>query len=114
MPPSNDRLLVIIATSDPAKAQTAAMYATNALKYKWMQDVRLILFGPAENLILEDEDFQDQVIQYRAQEQQPVACKFLSDRDGTSKRLDALGIQVEYVGEMISDLIKDGYKPMVW
>jgi hypothetical protein len=47
-------------------------------------------------------------------EETAVACKFIAQRDGTDERIAALGVQVEYVGKMISDLIKDGYVPMVW
>jgi hypothetical protein len=44
----------------------------------------------------------------------PVACRFLADRDGQSDGLRELGVEVEYVGPLISGLIKDGYAPMVW
>ena len=44
----------------------------------------------------------------------PVACKFLSDRDNASDKIESLGITVDYVGSMIADLIKDRFIPMVW
>ena len=46
--------------------------------------------------------------------QTPIACKFLSDRSGTSDKLAELGFDVEYVGAIISDSIKAGYVPMVF
>jgi len=42
------------------------------------------------------------------------ACKAISDREGLSEEVEKLGVKVEYVGSIISDLIKDGYLPMVW
>ncbi len=42
------------------------------------------------------------------------ACKYLSDEQGVSEDLAEVGIRVEYVGTVISDLIKEGYVPMVW
>ncbi len=33
---------------------------------------------------------------------------------GTGEHLAELGLDVSYVGEMISNLIKDGCQPMVW
>ncbi len=110
----NDKILVIIATAEPEKAHAGTMYAVNALKHSWMEDVKLILFGPAEKLLLEDPDFEELVRQFMAQERTPVACKFLSDRDGQSAALTNLGVDVEYVGPLISEAIRTGYVPMVW
>jgi len=110
----NNKLVVIISTAELAKAQTGLMYATNCLKHGWMEDVRLFLFGPAESLVLEDPDLQEMLLEFQRQDQQPIACKFLSDREGTSTGLSELGVEVAYVGSLISDLIKQGYVPMVW
>jgi hypothetical protein len=42
------------------------------------------------------------------------ACKAISDREKISEKVDKMGINVEYVGSIISDYIKQGYVPMVW
>ncbi len=110
----SDKVLVIIGTAEPKKAEAGVMYAVNTLKYGWMSDVKLIFFGPAETLLLEDPDIQELVRNFHELDHTAVACRFLSDRDGTSDRLSELGLEVAYVGEMISGLIKDGYVPMVW
>jgi hypothetical protein len=110
----SDKILVIIGTAESEKAQAGAMYAVNALKYSWMTDVKLFLFGPAEKLLLEDPDFEDLIRQFMAEDRTPVACKFLADRDGQSKALTDLGVDVAYVGSLISEAIRDGYVPMVW
>lgn len=110
----NDKILVIISTAERDKAQAGAMYALNALKHSWMSDVKLFLFGPAEQLVLEDPDLEDLVRQFIALDKTPVACKFLADRGGQSPALENLGITVENVGPLISDAIKSGYIPLVW
>ena len=108
------KLVVIISTSDPAKARTGAMYAINALKFGWMEEVRIFFFGPAQDLLLEDAELRKYVEEYKAMEETPIACKYISERDNKSDRICELGIKVEYVGKMISDLINEGYVPMVW
>jgi hypothetical protein len=108
------KILVIISSSDPGKARTGMMYAVNALKNLWMEEVRVFFFGPAQDLLLEDTELQQLLQDYQTHEQTPVACKFLADRDGTAQPTAELGVRVEYIGKMISDLIKDGYVPMVW
>ena len=109
-----DRIVVIIGTAEGAKAEAGAMYAVNALKHGWMRDVRLFFFGPAESLLLKDEDLQELAREFQRQGGQPVACRFLADREGTSADLTELGLKVEYVGVQISELIREGYVPMVW
>lgn len=110
----HDRIIVIIATAEAAKARTGAMYALNAMKHGWLEDVKLVLFGPAEQLFLEDPDFQDLVRQFMELAKTPLACRYLSDREGTSERLRDLGLDVQFVGAPISEAIREGYLPMVW
>jgi len=119
----SDKLLVIISTGEAAKARAGAMYAVNALKHGWLEDVKLYFFGPAEALLLEDPPLQQYVKEYRELEATPFACKFLADRVqpadedldiGISENIAALGVDVEYVGKPMADLIRQGYAPMVW
>ena len=109
----DSKLLVIIATGDREKALTGLMYAKNTIKYGWIDNVKVIFFGPSENLLVNDTDVTNSAAEL-AGLGQPIACKFLSDRDGISERIENMGITVDYVGSMIADLLKAGYTPMVW
>ena len=109
-----DKIVVIISTSDPEKALTGMMYAINTVKNRWMEEVKLFFFGPAGELLLKDLALQQSLKDYHAINEAAVACKFLADRNKTGEQIAALGMKVEYVGKMISNLIKDGYTPMVW
>jgi len=106
----SSKLLVIVATGDKEKARTALM---NVMKRGWLDDVKVVYFGPSERLVVEDPILADQA-QEIAEAGGSIACKYISDRDDVSEKFEELGVQVEYVGSIISDLIKDGYTPMVW
>jgi len=110
----NEKLLVIISTSEVEKARTGLLYTINAKRNKWINDIKLIFFGPSEKLLLEDEIIQQYAEEFRLTDESVVACKFIAEQEKTEEKLTALGIEVEYVGEMISNYIKDGYIPMVW
>jgi len=110
----NDKIVVIISTAEAEKARTGMMYAVNAVLQNWMSDVKLIFFGPAQELLLEDVVMKDFLLQFQQAEGKAVSCKFIADRDETDKDTTALGVKVEYVGSMISDLIKEGYVPLIW
>ena len=49
------KILVIIATSDREKVLTALMYARNTISQNWLDDVKVMFFGPSENLLVEDQ-----------------------------------------------------------
>ena len=109
----SSKVMVIISTAEKDKALTGILYAKNAQKNKWIDNVRVIFFGPFENLVCEDQDViqaASELLEY----QTPIACKFLSDKSGASDKLEKLGFNVEYVGALISDSIKAGYVPMVF
>lgn len=109
----SDKLLVIISSGDREKVLTALMYSKNTIKYGWIPDVRVIFFGPAENLLASDTDVKESATEL-ANYGSPLACKFLSDRDGISDHIETIGIEVDYVGTIIADLLREGYIPMVW
>jgi hypothetical protein len=109
----SSNVLIVLSTGEKEKALTGILYAVNAQKNKWLEDVKVIFFGPFEKLVCEDDEVVDaasQLLEY----QTPVACKFLSDQDRVSDKLSELGFDVQYVGSMISDYIKKGYTPMVF
>ncbi len=110
---SKNRILVIISSAEREKVLTALMYARNTKKYEWLDDVKVIFFGPAERLLVDDSEVAAESAGL-ADDMEPLACKFLADRDGLTESIESMGIEVDYVGAKIADLIKKGYTPMVW
>ena len=109
----SSKLLVIIASAEKEKALAGLMFARNAIKKAWMDDVKIIFFGPSERLIVTDKQLSNEVIEI-ATIGEAFACKAISDRDGFSENIEKLGVKVEFVGSKISKLVKQGYVPMVW
>lgn len=109
----SSKLLVIVATGEREKALTALMYAGNAIRRGWLDDVKVVFFGPSERLVTEDEEVATRAKEI-ARAGGTFACKAISDREEISGHLEELGMRVEYVGTIVSEFIKDGYIPMVW
>jgi hypothetical protein len=107
------KILVIIATGEKDKALTALMYARNALKRKWLDDVKVFFFGPSEKLMTADSEVANAVLEMVSLGES-YACKAISDTEDISERISDLGVRVEYVGSIISGYIKEGYVPLVW
>jgi hypothetical protein len=109
----SSEVLVIIGTGDKGKALAGLMYACNALKNKWLNDVKVVFFGPSEQMAAYDSEVINMVEEI-TDVTDCFACKAISDRQEVSGKLEDIGIKIEYVGTVISDLIKEGYVPMVW
>jgi len=107
------KLLVVIATGDREKALAGLMYTRNVLRNKWLDDVKVVFFGPSEKLAAHD-DKVAWFIREIIRESDCFACKAISDEEGESEKLEEAGIKVEYVGTIVSNAIKEGYLPMVW
>ena len=107
------KVMEIVSTAEKDKALTGIMYAVNAQKNNWVDDLKVIFFGPFENLMCEDEEVSkaaSRLLDYET----PIACKFLSDRDDISQKLEKMGVNVDYVGALISGYIEEGYTPLVF
>ncbi len=108
----SSKVLIIIATGEKEKALAGLMYPNNALKYSWLEDLKVILLGPSEKLIVQEEQVWTEV--KRLNEMiGTIACKAISGEYKTSSELEKRCVRVEYVGKIMSDLIKDGYSPMI-
>ncbi|MFP4143440.1 MAG: hypothetical protein ACLFT7_08890 [Thermoplasmata archaeon] len=109
----NSKLLIVLSTGEREKALTGLMYAKNAIEQKWIEKIQVIFFGPIENLMVKDEEIREYA-EAIAEQTECIACKYLSDRDNISEDIEELGMDVDYVGSIISDYIREGYVPMVW
>ena len=110
---SNSKIVVIIASGDKETIQAGLMYAYNAKKKGWMEDVKVIFFGPSEKQAVQDEQIVSKIKDSLSQVE-IFACKAFSDKYNVSTELEKIGVVVEYVGERQSNLIKNGYVPLVW
>lgn len=112
-------LLVIISSGEeaPDKALTGMMYALNAKKNNWIENVNMIFFGPSEKFISESppESRASQLLKNAIEIGiTPVACKAISDGNELTTSLQKLGFEVEYVGLTISSYIKKDYQVLTF
>ena len=88
------------------------MYGLNAKLHDWWDEVVLLVWGPSGNLLLADGELQREVADMQEAGVRTMACKACADRYGIAGRLTALGIEVVYTGEFLTDWLKAA-KPMI-
>ena len=109
--PNNEKLAIIWTSGDRDVAlKMVFMYAYNARKYKWWDDIKLIVWGPSAKLLSEDKELQDYMDKIIDSGIVVKACKGCSDQYGVSEKLEELGIIVKYIGKELTDYIKEGRK----
>ena len=106
-----DHLLIVWTSGDPDVAHKMVfMYAFNAKKNGWWENVTLLVWGPSAKLSSEDKDIQASLKKMKDQGVELLACKGCADQYGVSPKLEELGIDVKYTGTYLTDFIKSGKK----
>lgn len=106
----SNKLFVILASGDKDVAlEMALFYPYTLAKEKYMDEVKVILFGPSEKLVACDKNVQKRIKRLQKVGVAISACKYCSDRMGVSDELEKLGITVEYVSAKTAQMIKDGW-----
>jgi hypothetical protein len=108
---SADHLLIVWSSGDPEVAHKMVfMYAYNAQKNGWWDQVTLLVWGPSAKLSSEDKDIQAYLKKIKDQGIELLACKACADQYGVSSKLEELGVDVKFSGTYLTDFIASGKK----
>ena len=106
-----DHLLIVWTSGDPDVAHKMVfMYAFNAQKNGWWEQVTLLVWGPSAKLSSEDKEIQASLNRMKDQGVELLACKGCADQYGVSSKLEEVGMEVKYTGTYLTDFIKSGKK----
>jgi hypothetical protein len=102
------RHLYVLWTDDnPITAEKMVfMYTVNAMKFGWWEEVTLIVWGATAQLVSENADIQQLIRQAQEAGVTVTACKACADQLGVTEDLEALGIDVQYLGIALTNLLK--------
>jgi hypothetical protein len=82
------------------------------VRYKWWEEVSLLVWGPSQELLVRDEELQGVLAEMMQLGVRVGACKACADGYAVTEQLEALGVEVFYSGEFLTDWIKSG-RPVV-
>ena len=107
MSAAKESLAVLWTSGDREVAlKMAFMYTLNARLKGWWKEVTLIVWGPSAQLLSQDVELQDKVAQMREAGVALEACKACADLYGVGPRLESLGVEVKYMGGVLTDYLK--------
>ena len=105
----NIELLVVWTSGDPEVAtHMVFMYCANAKKHGWWDEVTLLVWGPSQKLLVENEVLQRKLAEMLDLGVRVVACRACADSYLIAEDLEALGVEVFYTGELLTEWTKSG------
>lgn len=105
-----ERLLMVWTSADREVANNMVfMYAFNAKKNGWWKDVRLLVWGPSQKLLVQDRELQEYVKKMKDAGVELLACKACADGYGIAADLEKLGVEVKYTGTTLTEMLKTGW-----
>ncbi len=86
------------------------MYAINAMRHGWWENVTLVVWGATAKLVAENERIQELIAEARDNGIHVTACRACADQLGVSEILEAHDIDVEYLGIPLTNVLKNDEK----
>jgi hypothetical protein len=106
---TDGRLVVIWSSADPEVAHNMVfMYTGNAKRRAWFDDVTLVIWGPSARVLVADESLQSGIRQIMGCGVRVMACRKCAENYGIQDWLLAMGIESIYIGETLSNFLKEG------
>jgi hypothetical protein len=107
MKEQNDRLVVLWTTGDRDVALSMVlMYTLNAKLREWWDDVTLIVWGSSSRVLAGDSELQDHIAAMKDAGVTLLACRRCAEMFGVAEDLEKLGIEVKYMGEPLTEILK--------
>jgi hypothetical protein len=103
-----NRLAIVWTSGDPDVAhRMTLMYANGAKKQGWFDEVRLVIWGPSQRLVVADKDIRAYIERLIEAGVIVQACLACADSYGIADDLRAIsGVEVKYMGQSLSDFLK--------
>jgi hypothetical protein len=104
-----DKLVILWVSGDFEVAEKMLfMYAGNAPRFGWWEDITLVVWGPSAKLLAENKELQTAVQGMAESGIKLEACKACADMYEVSGHLVECGIDVKYMGDALTKYIKEG------
>ncbi len=103
------KILIWLASGDLEKLNPGILYGVNARKHGWVDDVQFVVFGQSEKLLLDHPETFELL-----ENNNTAYCKFVANELDVTSELMEKGANVIYVGDYISNFIKDGYQVLTF
>lgn len=107
----NTHLYVLWTSDNPVTAEKMVfMYTINSLANGWWENVTIIIWGAAAQLVGEDDNVRQMLGKALKAGVHVTACKACADQLGVTEALEELNVEVKYWGAPLTEILKDEEK----
>ena len=86
------------------------IYAKNAKKNNWWDEIQLIIWGESTKVVKETAELQAEIKEVITVGVDVVACKWCADGYEASELLEQIGVRVFYTGETLTEYLQTDVK----
>lgn len=86
------------------------MYAINSAKNSWWDNIEIIIWGPTALLVANDISIQEKIKIAQSNGVNFSACLACAAEYNVDKKLESLNIDVKYMGNPLTKILKDNEK----
>ncbi len=104
----NNKLNILWTNDDITTSKfMVMMYTGNSIKLGWWNEVTVIIWGAATNLVAENTEIQELINAAKKTGVMFSACKACATELGVKDALLDLGIELKYWGDPLTEIIKN-------
>ncbi|MFI3250277.1 MAG: DsrE family protein [Eubacteriales bacterium] len=106
-----DKLTILWVNDNPDTARLMVlMYAINGKKKGWWEEVEIIIWGASTKLVATDKTIQKNIKKAKETGVKISACLACASELGVVQELEALNIDVRYMGAPLTEILKNDGK----
>lgn len=99
------RVLIWLASPDREKLMPGLMWGLNAKRNNWVDEVKVVVFGPSEKTVMDDDVLFSMVQEIEGS----MFCRRVAEMENTVEQMETRGANLAYVGEPIAKAIAEGF-----
>ena len=108
---NRSKLNILWTNGDPTTSELMVfMYAINAKRNAWWDEVTIIVWGATAILVKENPKIRELIGEALREGVHVSACRACAEQTGAVTTMDDLGVEVIYWGEPLTGIIKSGEK----
>ena len=90
------------------------MYTFNAKRQGWFDEVRFVIWGPSQKLLVEDEELKEYLGRMQEAGVEVVACQACANMYDVVSDLEECGVDVRYMGQPLTAMLQGDWKVMTF
>ena len=113
--PENEKLVLVWSSGERDVAlKTVLLFSYKSISEGWWKHVTLIIWGPSQKIVLEDSLVRNFLQKNINAGVEVIACKSCATDYNACEEFEGMGIDVRYVGQLVSEFTKGERKVMTF